>query len=145
MDILKYVKLDPDLPDPVRANPTDAGVDLFSTISTSINPGCRELIGTGIAVELPENMVGFINPRSGLALQRGLSIVNAPGTIDAGYRGEIKVCLLNTDQQETIEINRGDRIAQLVILPVWLPVLKLVDSLTDSSRGISGYGSSGIN
>lgn len=143
-DYLKYVKLDLDLPNPIRAKEFDAGIDLYSTSTLTISPGERELVGTGIAVELPVNTVGFINPRSGLALNKGLSIVNSPGTIDAGYRGEIKVCLINLDPREPISITRGDRIAQLVILPILLLEPLKVENLSDSERGATGYGSSGI-
>lgn len=136
-------RLDPDIPLPSRAHPADAGVDLCSTIDLELLAGCRQVVGTGIAVALPVGTVGLVHPRSGLAARAGLSIVNAPGTIDAGYRGEIKVCLINLDPSEPIHIVRGDRIAQLVIQRVELPPFVLVDELDDTSRGADGYGSSG--
>lgn len=136
-------RLDPDIPLPTRAHPGDAGVDLCSTIDLELPPGRRQLVGTGIAVALPEGTVGLVHPRSGLAARAGLSIVNAPGTIDAGYRGEIKVCLINLDPSESISIARGDRIAQLIVQRVELPEIIEVDELDDTSRGTGGYGSSG--
>lgn len=128
---------------PVRAHQGDAGVDLCSTVDLELRPGRRQLVGTGIAVALPVGTVGLIHPRSGLAARAGLSIVNTPGTIDAGYRGEIKVCLVNLDPDETISISRGDRIAQLVVQRVELPEFVEVASLDDTSRGAGGYGSTG--
>lgn len=136
-------RLDPDLPVPQRAHPGDAGVDLCSTSDVTIEPGRRTLVGTGIAIALPVGTVGLIHPRSGLAAKSGLSIVNAPGTVDAGYRGELKVCLINLDPDTAIEIRRGDRIAQLVVQRVELPVFEEVESLDDTARGTGGYGSSG--
>ncbi|MFZ2178483.1 MAG: dUTP diphosphatase [Rhodococcus sp. (in: high G+C Gram-positive bacteria)] len=136
-------RLDPDLPLPVRAHHGDAGVDLFSTVDVTIDPGHRVLVGTGIAIALPIGTVGLIHPRSGLAAKSGLSVVNTPGTIDAGYRGEIKVCLINHDLDTPIEIRRGDRIAQLLVQRVELVSFVEVDSLDDTSRGNGGYGSSG--
>ncbi len=140
---LRVKRLDKDLPLPVRAHPSDAGVELYSTTDAELAPGRRQLVGTGIAVALPHGTVGLIHPRSGLAARAGLSIVNTPGTIDAGYRGEIKVCLINLDPDEPIVIKRGDRIAQLVVQRVELPDLCEVDELDDTSRGAGGYGSSG--
>ncbi|MDV8008148.1 dUTP diphosphatase [Rhodococcus sp. IEGM 1318] len=136
-------RLDPDLPVPQRAHPGDAGVDLCSTSDVTIEPGHRTLVGTGIAIALPVGTVGLIHPRSGLAAKSGLSIVNAPGTVDAGYRGELKVCLINLDPATAIDIRRGDRIAQLVVQRVELPVFEEVESLDDTTRGTGGYGSSG--
>ncbi|MFT3899953.1 MAG: dUTP diphosphatase [Gordonia sp. (in: high G+C Gram-positive bacteria)] len=140
---LRIRRLDKDLPLPVRAHPGDAGIDLYATTDAELGPGRRQLVGTGIAVALPHGTVGLIHPRSGLAARTGLSIVNTPGTIDAGYRGEIKVCLINHDPDEPIAIKRGDRIAQLVVQRVELPELAEVDELDDTSRGDGGYGSSG--
>ncbi|MGV0792370.1 dUTP diphosphatase [Mycolicibacterium sp. XJ1819] len=142
------VRLDPGLPMPTRAHEGDAGVDLFSAIDLELASGARALVGTGIAVAVPHGMVGLVHPRSGLAARVGLSIVNSPGTIDAGYRGEIKVALINLDQEDPIVINRGDRIAQLLIQRVELPELVEVTSfdeagLADTSRGDGGHGSSG--
>lgn len=136
-------RLDPDIPLPTRAHAGDAGVDLCSTIDLELPPGRRQLVGTGIAVALPFGTVGLIHPRSGLAARAGLSIVNTPGTIDAGYRGEIKVCLINLDPSETISIARGDRIAQLLIQRVELADFAEVDALDETARGEGGYGSSG--
>ncbi len=136
-------RLDPDLPVPKRAHEGDAGVDLHITADASLAPGERLVVGTGIAVALPFGMVGLVHPRSGLAAKSGLSIVNAPGTIDAGYRGEIKVCLINLDPSESIELVRGDRIAQLLVQKVELVSFVEVEILDDTTRGTGGYGSSG--
>ncbi|GAA3047562.1 dUTP diphosphatase [Gordonia defluvii] len=141
--LLRVRRLDRDLPLPARAHPGDAGVDLYSTTDAHLRPGHRQLVGTGIAIALPVGTVGLIHPRSGLAARAGLSIVNTPGTVDAGYRGEIKVCLINLDPTEPIAIKRGDRIAQLIVQRVELPELEEVDELDDTSRGVGGYGSSG--
>ena len=137
------VRLDPDLPLPVRAHPGDAGIDLYSTTDLELAPGRRQVVGTGIAVALPRGTVGLVHPRSGLAARAGLSIVNAPGTIDEGYRGEIKVCLINLDPDAPIAISRGDRIAQLLVQKVELPEVLEVSELDDTVRGGGGYGSSG--
>ncbi|QKT07224.1 dUTP diphosphatase [Gordonia sp. X0973] len=142
-DPLRIRRLDKDLPLPLRAHPGDAGIDLYSTTDAELAPGRRQLVGTGIAIALPIGTVGLVHPRSGLAARAGLSIVNTPGTIDAGYRGEIKVCLINLDTEEPVVIKRGDRIAQLVIQRVELPELEEVEELDDTSRGAGGYGSSG--
>ncbi len=133
---------------PERAHDGDAGVDLFSAVDVELAPGERALVGTGIAVAIPHGMVGLIHPRSGLAARVGLSIVNSPGTIDAGYRGEIKVSLINLDPRTAIVVHRGDRIAQLLVQRVELPELVEVDSfdeagLADTTRGSGGHGSSG--
>ena len=133
---------------PSRAHDGDAGVDLFSAVDVMLAPGQRSLVPTGIAVAIPHGMVGLIHPRSGLATRVGLSIVNTPGTVDAGYRGEIKVTLINLDPQEPIAVRRGDRIAQLLVQRVELPELVEVSSfdeagLADTTRGVGGHGSSG--
>jgi dUTP pyrophosphatase len=133
---------------PSRAHDGDAGVDLYSAVDVELAPGERALVGTGIAVAIPHGMVGLVHPRSGLAARVGLSIVNSPGTIDAGYRGEIKVALINLDPREPIVVNRGDRIAQLLVQRVELPELVEVTSfdeagLAETSRGDGGHGSSG--
>lgn len=138
-------RLDPDLPLPHRAHPEDAGADLYSAEDVTLQPGERALIGTGIAIALPVGTVGLIHPRSGLAAKQGLSIVNTPGTVDAGYRGELKVCLINTDRSEPIGITRGMRIAQLVVQRVELASFKEVDELDETVRGAGGYGSTGTN
>lgn len=136
-------RLDAGIPLPRRAHPGDAGVDLCSTVDVVIAPGERVLVGTGIAVALPLGTVGLIHPRSGLAERCGLSIVNTPGTVDAGYRGEIKVCLINLDPSQPVGISRGDRIAQLLVQRVELAEFTEVDELDETSRGTGGYGSSG--
>lgn len=136
-------RLDPDLPVPQRAHAGDAGVDLRSTTDVIVEPGRRVLVGTGIAIALPLGTVGLIHPRSGLAAKSGLSIVNTPGTIDAGYRGEIKVCLINHDLESPIEVRRGDRIAQLLVQRVELVSFVEVESLDETTRGTDGHGSSG--
>jgi dUTP pyrophosphatase len=145
---LAVVRLDRDLPMPSRAHDGDAGVDLFSAQDVELAPGHRALVSTGIAVAIPHGMVGLVHPRSGLAARVGLSIVNSPGTIDAGYRGEIKVALINLDPQQPIVVNRGDRIAQLLVQRVELPELVEVTSfdeagLAETTRGAGGHGSSG--
>ena len=128
---------------PVYAHPGDAGADLVSVESFELAPGERRLVGTGLRIALPDGFVGFVVPRSGLAAKHGISIVNAPGTIDAGYRGEIKVALLNTDRSEPYAVAAGDRIAQLIVMPV--PAIRFVqvDALPESVRGVGGFGSSG--
>ncbi|KQY38034.1 MULTISPECIES: dUTP diphosphatase [Nocardia] len=136
-------RLDPGIPVPTRAHPGDAGVDLCTTEDVIIEPGERVLVGTGIAIALPVGTVGLIHPRSGLAAKAGLSVVNTPGTVDAGYRGEIKVCLINHDPRTAIELRRGDRIAQLLVQRVELVDFAEVDDLDDTARGTGGYGSSG--
>lgn len=133
---------------PARAHDGDAGVDLFSAEDVDLAPGERALVPTGIAIAVPHGMVGLIHPRSGLAARVGLSIVNSPGTVDAGYRGEIKVSLINLDPAKPIAIRRGDRIAQLLVQRVELPELVEVASfdeagLADTTRGQDGHGSSG--
>jgi dUTP pyrophosphatase len=142
------VRLDPDLPLPRRAHDGDAGVDLYSAEDVDLAAGQRALVRTGVAVAIPLGTVGLIHPRSGLAARAGLSIVNSPGTIDAGYRGEIKVALINLDPSAPIVVHRGDRIAQLLVQPVELPQLVEVASfdeagLADTTRGDGGHGSSG--
>ena len=136
-------RLDPGVPLPTYAHPGDAGADLVTTIDVSLAPGERVLVPTGIAVALPDGLAAFVHPRSGLALRHGLSIVNTPGTIDAGYRGEIKVLLVNHDPRETVELTRGDRVAQLVVQRVERVSFAEAESLPDSVRGAGGYGSTG--
>lgn len=136
-------RLDPGLPVPVRAHATDAGIDLFSAEDCELAPGQRALVGTGVAVAIPGGYVGLVHPRSGLAARAGLSIVNAPGTIDAGYRGEIKVNLINLDRTEPVRIGRGDRIAQMLIQRVELWDVLEVDELDGTDRGGRGHGSTG--
>ncbi len=127
---------------PRQAYPGDAGFDLAACERVELRPGERALVGTGIAVAIPEGYAGFVQPRSGLAARHGISMVNAPGLIDSGYRGELRVCLLNTDRRETFVVEPGMRVAQLVVLPV--PAVSLVetDLLPGSERGVRGFGSS---
>ena len=141
---IPVVRLDPELPLPTRAHPGDAGLDLCTTTDAVLAPGERVLLGTGLALAIPHGFVGLVHPRSGLAAKQGITVVNAPGTVDAGYRGEVMVCLLYTDARHTVELHRGDRIAQLVVQAVELPELVEVDSLDETSRGTGGHGSSGL-
>ena len=136
-------RLDPDLPLPSYAHPGDAGADLVTTVDLTLAPGERAMVPTGIAVALPPGFVALVHPRSGLAARHGLSIVNTPGTVDAGYRGEIKVMLINHDRREPIELRRGDRIAQLVIQRFERAAFVDVVALPESARGAGGYGSTG--
>ena len=142
---LKITKLDPSVELPTYAYTGDAGLDLRAIDSYDIEPGHRMLIHTGIAIAIPDGYAGFVQPRSGLALKKGLSIVNTPGLIDAHYRGELMVIALNTDLDNTIHIERGDRIAQLVIQEVPVVNLVVVDELDETDRGTGGLGSSGAN
>ena len=127
---------------PTYAHPGDAGADLHAAEPVVLGPGERATVGTGVAIALPDGYVGFVVPRSGLAFKHGITIVNAPGTVDAGYRGEIKVALLNTDASEAYTIEAGDRIAQLVVVPVPAVELVEVERLPESERGAKGFGSS---
>ena len=136
-------RLDPDVALPSYAHPGDAGLDLVTTVDAVVPPGERVLLPTGIAIALPEGYAAFVHPRSGLAVKYGVSLVNAPGTIDAAYRGEIAVSLVNLDPRDAVTLRRGDRIAQLVIQQVALAVLHEVDTLPGSDRGEGGFGSSG--
>ncbi|WP_139416972.1 dUTP diphosphatase [Agromyces laixinhei] len=128
---------------PSYAHPGDAGADLHASDSVVLGPGERATVGTGVAVALPDGYVGFVVPRSGLAFKHGITIVNAPGTIDAGYRGEIKVALLNTDAREAYTIEAGDRIAQIIVMPVSRARFVEVERLPGSVRGEGGFGSTG--
>ncbi len=128
---------------PVYAHPGDAGADLLSTDAIVLEPGERATVGTGVSIALPDGYVAFVVPRSGLAARHGITIVNSPGTVDAGYRGEIRVTLLNTDARERYAIAVGDRIAQLVVLPVVRARFVPVDRLPGSERGEGGFGSTG--
>ncbi|MGO1539296.1 MAG: dUTP diphosphatase [Leucobacter sp.] len=129
---------------PSYAHADDAGADLCSAESVSIAPGDRALIGTGVSIALPDGYAAFVVPRSGLAAKRGITVVNSPGTVDAGYRGEIKVTLLNTDKVETFDVEPGDRIAQLIVMPVTRAVFSPVNELPESVRGSGGFGSTGV-
>jgi len=137
------LRLDPDLPLPAYAHPGDAGADLVTAVDVTLRPGERALVPTGIAMAVPQGYVALVHPRSGLAARHGLSIVNTPGTIDAGYRGEVKVLLVNLDPVEPIELRRGDRVAQLVFQAVEQAAFSEVEVLPDSARGDGGYGSTG--
>ena len=128
---------------PTRAHEGDAGLDLYACEAAHLGPGERWSVGTGIAMEIPPGHAGLVLPRSGLAREHGISLVNAPGLIDSGYRGEVRVLLLNTDPAEIFRIEPGDRIAQLLISPVAMAEPTAVDALTDSARGEGGFGSSG--
>ncbi|MCW3044959.1 MAG: deoxyuridine 5-triphosphate nucleotidohydrolase [Actinobacteria bacterium] len=136
-------RLDPSLPLPSYALAGDAGMDLRAAVYAVLKPGERCRIPTGIALAIPDGYAGFVQPRSGLAALAGLSLVNSPGLIDSGYRGEIQVVAINLDWQEPIEIRRGDKIAQLVILPVPQATLTEVEALPASDRGDGGFGSTG--
>jgi len=128
---------------PVRAHPGDAGLDLHAAEDAVLKPGERASVGTGIAVAIPDGYAGFVVPRSGLAARHGIGVVNAPGLIDSGYRGEVRVLLINLDPNEPFEIARGERIAQLVIQHVEDATLLEVDKLPESARGVGGFGSTG--
>lgn len=127
---------------PTQAYAGDAGFDLSACEQVELAPGARALVPTGLAVAIPDGYAGFVQPRSGLAVRHGISIVNTPGLIDSGYRGELKVALLNTDKRETFVVEPGMRIAQLVVVPVPGVELVEVDELPDSERGVRGFGSS---
>ena len=137
--------LDPELPAPAYAKPGDDGADLRSRVDFELEPGERALVPTGVAIALPEGYVGLVHPRSGLATKNGITIVNAPGTVDSGYRGELMVTLLNTDKTKSFHVQRGDRIAQLVIQKYEHATFTVVDELEQTERGSSGFGSSGIH
>ncbi|HXS32598.1 MAG TPA: dUTP diphosphatase [Solirubrobacterales bacterium] len=128
---------------PTRAHEGDAGLDLYACESAHIGPGERWSVGTGVAVEIPEGHAGLVLPRSGLAKKHGITLVNAPGLIDSGYRGELRVLLLNTDPADTFRVAPGDRIAQLVISPIVLAEPVETAALAESARGDGGFGSSG--
>jgi len=128
---------------PAYAHPGDAGADLVSAEALRLEPGERALVGTGVRIAVPDGYAAFVVPRSGLATKHGITIVNAPGTVDAGYRGELKVTLLNTDARQAYDIAVGDRIAQLIIMPVVRARFVPVDALEDSARGEGGFGSTG--
>ncbi|MGA1837001.1 dUTP diphosphatase [Herbiconiux sp. 11R-BC] len=130
---------------PVYAHPGDAGADLLSTEALTLAPGERRTVGTGVSIALPDGYVAFVVPRSGLAAKHGITVVNSPGTVDAGYRGEIKVALLNTDSSVPYDIAVGDRIAQLIVMPVTRAVFVPVETLPGSHRGEGGFGSTGYS
>ncbi len=128
---------------PQRAHETDAGLDLSSSIDVRLGPGARATVPTGVAIEIPQGWCGLVCPRSGLAARHGVGVVNAPGVIDSGYRGEIKVVLINHDPEHSVELAAGDRIAQLVVTPVMLGALEEVTVLSDAERNDAGFGSTG--
>ena len=140
---LEIKRLDPDLPLPGYAHAGDAGIDLLASEDSTLRPGERSAVPTGIAVAIPDGYAGFVHARSGRALKEGLALVNAPGLIDSGYRGEIKVIVVNLDPASDIDIKRGDKIAQLVIQPVATAAVVEVDELSTSERGEGGFGSTG--
>lgn len=143
MKQLPILKLKDEAILPTRAHPGDAGLDLYACEAAHIGPGERWSVGTGVGVEIPDGHAGLVLPRSGLARDHGISLVNAPGLIDSGYRGELRVLLLNTDPAETFRVEPGDRIAQLVLTPIATPEPVEAAELTESVRGRSGFGSSG--
>ncbi len=138
-------RLDPDLPVPGYAHPGDAGADLVAGADVLLPPGGRATVGTGTAIALPSGYAAFVHPRSGLAARHGVTIVNAPGTVDAGYRGEIRVTLLNTDSESSYTVAVGDRIAQLLVLPVSRARFVPVEKLPGTARGEGGFGSTGYS
>jgi len=137
-------KLNPDAVIPTYSKQWDAGADLYSIEDVEIWPGKRRLVGTGIAVEVPVGFVGLIHPRSGMAANHGVTVLNTPGTIDAGYRGELKVIIINLDKYKPFKINKGDRIAQFVLQEVVVSEFIEVQQLSESVRNVDGFGSSGI-
>ena len=139
---LSLLKLDKELPTPSRAHSDDAGLDMYARCPAVLAPGQRAVVATGVAVAIPPGHAGFVTPRSGLAARYGIGVVNAPGLIDAGYRGEIRVVLINHGE-EPFEIARGDRIAQLVVVPASVLEVELVGHLEETERGSGGFGSSG--
>lgn len=137
-------RLDPDLPLPRYAKPGDAGADIVSRVDITLAPGERAMVPTGIAIALPDGYVALVHPRSGLAIKHGVTMVNSPGTVDAGYRGELQIILINHDRSESISFKRGDRIAQLVIQQVERAEFVEVSELPGSGRGEGGFGSTGV-
>ncbi|GAC1440994.1 MAG: dUTP diphosphatase [Mycobacteriales bacterium] len=140
---VSVTRLDPDVPLPLYAHPGDAGCDLVTTVDADIRPGERVVLPTGLALALPEGYAAFVQPRSGLAAHHGVGIVNSPGTIDAGYRGEVKVILVNHDRHQPVRLKRLDRVAQLVVQRVEQVAWRETDKLPDSVRGDGGHGSTG--
>ncbi|MEA2212331.1 MAG: dUTP pyrophosphatase [Solirubrobacteraceae bacterium] len=140
---LRVLRLDPRAVLPTRAHPGDAGLDLHAVEAAELAPGSRASVGTGLAIEVAPGQAALVLPRSGLAARHGIGLVNAPGLIDSGYRGELRVLLLNTDRHAPFAIAAGDRIAQLVVIPIAFPTPLEVQTLQDSDRGVGGFGSSG--
>jgi dUTP pyrophosphatase len=143
MSQLRVRRLDPRAQLPTRAYADDAGLDLYALEAVTLDPGDRDSVRTGIAVEIPTGQAGLVLPRSGLAARHGIALVNAPGLIDSGYRGEIRVLLLNTDRNSSFEVGPGERIAQLVLVRLETPEVAEVPELALSERGVGGFGSSG--
>jgi dUTP pyrophosphatase len=141
---LRFRRLSAAARPPAQAHDGDAGYDLHAAEAVTIAPGERASVGTGIAVAIPAGQAGLVVPRSGLAARHGISVVNAPGLIDSGYRGELRVLLLNTDLSEAFAVEAGDRIAQLVLVDVGTPELEEVDELDETARGAGGFGSTGV-
>jgi dUTP pyrophosphatase len=141
---LRFVKLNEKATLPTRAHDNDAGLDLYAAESARLAPGARVSVGTGLAAQIPEGVGGLVLPRSGMALKHGVTLVNAPGLIDPGYRGEVRVLLLNTDRTQGFQISPGDRIAQLLLVPVAHANPLQADALDESTRGEGGFGSSGF-
>lgn len=142
---LPFKRLDPEATLPERAHPGDAGLDLRSAVDLEVEPGARAMVPTGLAVAIPQGYAGLVLPRSGLASKQGLTLANAPGLIDAGYRGEVICAVVNLDREQAVRIGRGDRIAQLVIVAVPEVVSGFVDELPPSTRGAGGFGSTGTS
>jgi dUTP pyrophosphatase len=142
--IVEFTRLRPEGRAPTKAHEHDAGFDLLAAEEAVIEPGERASVGTGIAVAIPEGHAGFVLPRSGLAARHGIALVNSPGLIDAGYRGELRVLMLNTDRREPFRIEPGDRIAQLLVMPVPEPEFVEASALSESARGADGFGSTGV-
>lgn len=140
---LRFARLSDEAREPTRAHDGDAGYDLYAVESATLGPGERASVGTGIAVAIPDGWAGLVLPRSGLAARHGITLPNAPGLIDSGYRGEVRVLLLNTDPQESFDVAPGDRIAQLLLVRHEVPELAEVESLDETVRGVGGFGSSG--
>jgi dUTP pyrophosphatase len=143
LDDLRFVKLDERATLPTRAHDNDAGLDLYAAESARLAPGARVSVGTGLAVQIPDGVGGLVLPRSGLALKHGVTLVNSPGLIDPGYRGEVRVLLVNTDRTREFQISPGDRIAQLLLVPVVHASPLQAEALDESTRGAGGFGSSG--
>ena len=141
---LRFTRLSPDAAPPERAHTDDAGYDLRAAEASTLGPGERTSVGTGLSVAIPSGCAGLVLPRSGLALRHGIALVNAPGLVDPGYRGEVRVLLLNTDRSEVFEVSVGDRIAQLVVVRHEAGELEEVESLDETVRGAAGFGSTGV-
>lgn len=144
MEELRFIRLNDDATLPTRAHDNDAGLDLYAAESARIGPGERVSVGTGLAVAIPDGLAGLVLPRSGLSLQHGVTVVNSPGLIDPGYRGELRVLLLNTDRSSEFRLAQGDRIAQLLLVPIAFASPQESGELGETARGIGGFGSTGL-